>query len=308
MDRVRTVSATSSAKAPRWVAYVLLCLTNLLWAGNWITGRALRTAFAPIELSFWRWLIAALILAPFAIPSLIGKWRVIRARKGLLALLALTGVVLFQVLIYLGLRTTTAVNALLFNSSAPLFILLCSWTMERETAKAKQLLGMLVSLAGIMMIMGRGELASILRFDFHLGDAWILLAMPCWGIYSVLLKRRPPEFNGNELLFVVVAIGVLLMAPVFALNALYSHPQMPTLGEVAGVVYTGLFGSAGAFICWNKAVVRVGANAAGFSMHLLPVFGTVLAIIFLGEDLHLFHIVGIATILIGVYLATRPDY
>lgn len=306
MDRVTAGPEASGAKSPLWIAYGLLCLTNLFWAGNWITGRALRTAFEPIELTFWRWLIAALILAPFALPTLAGKWRVIRARAGLLALLALTGVILFQILVYLGLRTTTAVNALLFNSSSPLFMLICSWVMERETAKGRQLFGMLVSLAGIMIIMGRGELADILQFDFHLGDAWILLAMPCWGIYSVLLKRRPPEFNGNELLFVVVVIGVLLMAPAFALNALYSHPQMPTPGEVAGIVYTGLFGSAGAFICWNKAVVRVGANVAGFSMHLLPVFGTVLAIIFLGEELHWFHIVGIATILLGVFVATRP--
>lgn len=305
MDRVRAAAAPAVAKTPLWIAYVLLGLTNLFWAGNWVTGRALRAAFEPIELSFWRWLIAALLLAPFALPSLRGKWRIVRDRVGFFALLALTGVVLFQILVYLGLRTTTAVNALLFNSSAPLFIMLCSWAMERELAKGRQVFGLLVSLSGIMVIMGRGELANVLQFAFHLGDAWILLAMPCWGIYAVLLKRRPPDINGTELMFVLAAIGVLLMAPAFAVDMLYAHPQMPTAGAVAGVLYTGLFGSAGAFMCWNKASVRVGANVAGFSMHLLPVFGTILAITFLGEELHLFHVAGIATILVGVFLATR---
>jgi drug/metabolite transporter (DMT)-like permease len=127
------------------LAFALLALANLLWAGNWVTGRALREAFDPITLNFWRWLIAALVLAPFAIHEIARKRDTIRRHAGLLALLAFTGVAVFQSLVYLGLRTTTTINAVLLNSSAPLFMLLCSWIIERESATRRQVAGMLVS-------------------------------------------------------------------------------------------------------------------------------------------------------------------
>jgi len=289
----------------RAFAFSLPALSNLLWAGNWVTGRALRDTFDPITLNFWRWFIAALILAPFALPGLAGRRHAIRRHAGLLALLALTGVVLFQSLVYLGLSMTTAINAVLLNSSLPLFMLLCSWAIERESATPRQIAGMLVSLAGILVILSRGELGRLLQLEFHAGDAWILLAMPIWGIYSVLLKRRPPELGGVDFLFVISVAGVMLLAPAFALQVLRAPPRWPTTAETAGVLYVALAALVGAFICWNRGVAIVGANAAGFTMHLLPAFGTLLAILFLGEAFHAFHAAGIATILLGVLVATR---
>jgi drug/metabolite transporter (DMT)-like permease len=295
----------SAATPTRLLACAFLALAKLLWAGNWVPGRALRDAFDPITLNFWRWLIAVLALAPFAWHELAGKRDTIRRHAGLLALLALTGVVVFQSLVYLGLRTTTAINAVLLNSSVPLFMLLCSWVMERERATRGQIVGMLVSLLGILVIVSQGELVRLLHLEFHAGDAWILLAMPVWGIYSVLLKRRPPELGGVGLLFVIAVFGLAMLTPAFALQALNAPPRWPTAGELAGVLYIGLAASAGAFMCWNRGVAVLGANTAGFTLHLLPAFGTVLAIVFLGEAFHVFHAAGIAIILVGVVLAAR---
>jgi drug/metabolite transporter (DMT)-like permease len=129
--------------------------------------------------------------------------------------------------------------------------------------------------------------------------------MPVWGIYSVLLKRRPPELGGVGLLFVISAVGLALLAPAFALAALHAPPRWPTAAEATGLLYIGLAASVGAFICWNRGVEVVGANTAGFTLHLLPAFGTVLAMAFLGEAFHVFHAAGIAIILVGVVLATR---
>ena len=291
--------------ASRTLAFSLLALANLLWAGNWVTGRALRDAFDPVTLNFWRWLLAALILAPFALPGLAGKGAVLRRHAGMLALLSLTGVVAFQSLVYLGLRTTTAINAVLLNSSAPLFMLLCSWAIERQGASWRQVAGMLVSLAGILVILSRGEPGRLLEFEFQPGDAWILLAMPVWGTYSVLLKRRPAALGGVEFLFVISAAGVLLLAPGFAVQALQAPPRWPGAAQALGVLYVAIAASVFAFVCWNRGVAIVGANAAGFTMHLLPAFGTLLAIAFLGESFGAFHALGIATILAGVILATR---
>lgn len=293
-------------QASRLQAFVLLALANLLWSGNWVTGRALREAFEPVELNFWRWVVATLVLAPFALPRLRGKGALLRRHAGILLLLALTGVAVFQSLVYLGLRTTSAVNAVLLNSSLPMFMLLCSWLIERERASLRQVAGMMLSFCGILVILARGDPASLLQLELHGGDFWILLAMPIWGIYSVLLKRRPADLGGLEFLFVISATGTLMLAPVAAALALQAAPRWPGEAAALGVLYMGIGASVLAFIFWNRGVAVVGANAAGFTIHLLPAFGTVLAILFLGEDFAGFHAAGIATILAGVLLATRP--
>lgn len=285
-------------------AFGLLALGMLCWAGNWIVGRAVRDSFDPITLNFWRWVVAAAALAPFALPQLAGKREAIRRHAGLLAVLALAGVALFQALIYHGLRSTTAVNGVLLNSSAPLFILLCAWGLDRRRATLRQVAGMLISFAGIVVILTRGHLARLADLEFQSGDAWILAAMPVWGVYSVLLKRLPAELAGTALLFVLSAIGVAMLAPLAALEALRSPPRWPTAEEAGAVLYVGLAASVIGFICWNRGVAVVGANAAGFMLHLLPAFATVLAILLLGEAFRAFHAAGVATIVAGVVLAT----
>jgi drug/metabolite transporter (DMT)-like permease len=290
--------------SPRLSAFLLLALANLLWSGNWIAGRALRDSFDPISLNFWRWTIATLAMAPFALPALRGKGALLRQHAGILLILAFTGIAVFQSLVYLGLRSTTAVNAVLINSSIPLFMLLCSWVIEREHAAPRQIAGMLVSLAGILVILSRGSPGALLELEVHAGDAWILLAMPVWGIYSVLLKRRPAELGGLPFLFVISLAGVVMLLPFTCLATAQRPLALPTAAEALGVLYMGLMASVVAFIGWNRGVAAIGANAAGFTIHLLPAFGTMLAIAFLGETFAPFHAAGIATILAGVLLAT----
>ena len=290
--------------SPRLSAFALLALANLLWSGNWIAGRALRDSFDPVSLNFWRWAIATLALAPFALPALRGQGALLRRHAGILLVLSLTGIAVFQSLVYLGLRSTTAVNAVLINSSIPLFILLCSWMIERDRASWRQIAGMLVSLAGILIILSRGSPGALLELEGNAGDAWILLAMPVWGIYSVLLKRRPPELGGLPFLFVISLAGVLMLAPAVMIAAWQAPPRWPAAQETLAVLYIGLGASVLAFIFWNRGVAAVGANAAGFTIHLLPAFGTLLAILFLGETFAPFHAAGIVTILAGVLLAT----
>jgi drug/metabolite transporter (DMT)-like permease len=285
----------------RGFALLLLAASMLFWAGNWVLGRALREAMEPFTLNFVRWALATLILAPFALPQLRAQLPVIRRHWGILLLLAATGVSLFHALVYLGLKSTTTVNAILLNSSLPLFILACAWGLERERASPRQLAGMLLSLAGIVVILSRGDAASLARLEVHAGDLWILLAMPVWGVYSVLLKRRPPQLGGVAFLFLISALGTLLLVPA----AVMSPPRWPGTEAALGVLYIAVFASIVAFMCWNRGVAIVGASVAGFTLHLLPLFGTALAIAFLGETFQLFHAVGFATILAGVVVATR---
>ena len=224
----------------RLSAFLLLAAANLFWSGNWIAGRALRDSFDPVTLNFWRWVVATLVLAPFALPGLRGHWGEVRHHAGILLLLSFTGVALFHSLVYFGLRTTAAVNAVLLNSSLPMFMLLCSWAIERERASRRQILGMLVSLAGILVILCRGDPRALLQLELNSGDAWILLAMPVWGVYSVLLKRRPLQLGGLELLFVISLAGVLLLSPAAILFAMHAPIRWPSATESLGVLYMGI--------------------------------------------------------------------
>jgi len=288
-------------------AFALLALAMLFWAGNWVIGRALREAFDPVALNFWRWAIPVALLAPFALPALRGKADVIRRHAGYLMLLGLTGMALFHCLVYLGLRTTTAVNGVLLNASGPLFILLAAWAMEGEKANLRQVGGMLLSVLGILVILSRGDPGALARLELRIGDLWVLLAMPAWGVYSVLLRHRPPELGDVALLFATACAAVLLLSPVYAIDLWLSPPRIPSLPEAAGVLYVALFASIASYLCWNRGVAAVGASAAGFSLYLLPVFGTLLGIATLGESFRAFHAAGIATILAGVVIATRAS-
>lgn len=289
----------------RAVAFALLALASLLWSGNWILGRALREAFDPVSLNFWRWLVAVLAIAPFALGEAWKKRALVRRHAGLLLLLALSGVAAFQTLVYLGLESTTAINAVLINAAGPLFMVACSWLLDRHRTTVKQVAGMLISLAGIIVIVCQGDAGRLLTLEFHRGDGWILLAMPLWGLYSVLLKRCPRELGGLAFIFVVGALGVAMLAPFFAVEALRAPVGWPAPAHVASILYVALAASVAAFLCWNRGVAIVGANAAGFTLPLLPAFGTLLAMVFLGETFRLYHAAGISTILAGVILATR---
>lgn len=284
--------------------YLLLSLAALFWAGNWVVGRAVREAMPPLALNFWRWLVAALLLAPVALPRLAGKGAALRRHRLLLFLLGFTGVALFQALIYTGLRYTASVNGVLMNSASPLFIILVAWLLDRERVTPRQLLGVGVSFLGILVIMNRGDVAGLRHFRFNPGDLVVLLGMPVWGVYSVLVRRRPAEIDALALVFVIAVIGVAIMAPLYAVeSAFFAVPRLGW-GSAGAVLYIACFASIGAYLCWNRGVELVGPNRAGFTIHLLPAFATVLAVLTLGESVHLFHLVGIATILAGVGLAT----
>ncbi|MGH7013105.1 MAG: DMT family transporter [Stellaceae bacterium] len=284
--------------------YLLLTLCNLFWSGNWVLGRAAHDVVPPVALTFGRWTISAICLAPLAIPRLKGKGPVLRQHWLLIATLGFLGLGFFQIAIYTGLRYTTAINAVLMNSAAPLYIIAISWLLDGETVTPRQLLGMVLSFCGIIVIITRGRFEQLLHLQFNIGDLIILLTMPTWGLYCVLLRRAPKSLDTLGFLFAINIAGLVMTAPALAVEAIFIRLPQPTPLAGFAVLYTGVFASFLAYICWNKGVEMVGANRAGFTSHLLPAFATVLAVFTLGEELHVYHVVGIAIVLFGVWLAT----
>jgi drug/metabolite transporter (DMT)-like permease len=284
--------------------YALLSLCMLFWAGNWVIGRALRETMPPLAMTFWRWTVAALVLAPFALPRLKGKASALRRSWPVLLVLTMTGGAFYQAAAYFGLRHTETVNAVLLNAVSPLFIILAAWCFDGERASLRQLWGVALSCLGVLIILARGDIGRLMALRFSIGDLAILVMMPLWAVYTVMLRRRPAEVDSVALIFIIAAVGVPLLAPAYLFESLYIQAPPLTWSTIAAPLYTGCFASAAAYWCWNRGAELVGPNRAGFTTYLMPVFTTVLAVLLLDEQVHAFHVIGIITILFGVWLST----
>ena len=285
--------------------YLLLTLTSLFWAANWVVGRAMRNDMPPIAMGFWRWTIALLILLPFAAPELRRKWPVVRANCLTLTLLGLLGTVAFNTLIYVGLQYTAATNGVLFNSISPILIILLSWVVARERISGLQACGVVLSLAGVLAIVARGDVATLAAFHFNRGDLWLITAMFLWAIYTIVLRRRPPELSAMGFLAAMLLLSLPFLLPVYLWEFSERGGFALTPATVAALAYYGTIPSIVAYLFWNRGVAQVGPNKAGLFVHLMPLFGAVLSVIFLGEQLFAYHYAGAALIFTGIYLTTR---
>ena len=284
--------------------YLLLSLSSLFWAGNFIIARAVSGIVPPFGLVFWRWFGAFLILTPFAIKLVRQDWPTLRAHWPVILGLSLVGVASFNALVYLGLQTTTALNALLLQSAMPLLIVGFGWLMFRDAVKPLQGFGIALSLIGAAAIVGRGDLGALLGLGLNVGDVLIFIAVALWSVYSVLLRKRP-KLHPLTFTYATVAVSVVTLAPLYLWESASGAPMRldwPTIGAVA---YVAIFPSILSYTFWNRGVDLIGANRAGLFIHLMPLFGSAMAIAFLGEALRLYHLVGAALILIGLVIASR---
>jgi drug/metabolite transporter (DMT)-like permease len=292
-----------------WSAIALpqfaLIFAMLLWGGNFVAGKAMASDVAPVTISFWRWFLALLVLLPFSLGSLrrhrvllFGHWRLIAATGA-------TGIAGYSLLLYQALTLTTAINTLLFISTAPLLMTLASRWLLRAPGTAWQLLGSLVSSLGAVVVIAHGDAARLATFQFNRGDLWMLAGVLTWVAYSVLLRRRPPALPTLPFFTASVAAGVLFMLPLVCLQFAGGERLELTAPTVAGLLYVALGVSALGYACWTRAVTALGPERAGTFLHLIPVFGTISAIIFLGERLAPYHLIGAALVAGGLWLASH---
>lgn len=287
--------------------YALLTLTVMFWSGNFVIGRGIHAVVPPISLAFWRWAVALALLLPFAMRSMIRQRDLIRQHWKLMCLLAILSVTNFNTFIYLALQSNTVINTVLINSLTPVFIVFVSWIGFREKISVLQGLGGLLSFAGLIWIITRGEPALLFTIRFSRGDFWTLAAALSWAIYSALLRKRPPHLDPIGFLGFIIAVGLVFLVPLYGWELSRGVEFTIDKHTVAAILYMALFASVLAFVFWNKAVTAVGANKAGIFVHLMPVFSITLAFMFLGERLQAFHIPGIALILCGIVLTTTGN-
>ena len=285
--------------------YLLLAFAPLCWAGNMIVGRAVRGEIPPLSLNWWRWSIAALVLAALTWPALARQRRLLLRQWKLVLCLALSGIVGFHSAVYLGLTATTAVNSALIVGMGPVLIVPLARILLGERITALQALGVAVSSLGAVIVILRGDPAVLRGLDLNRGDVWLLSASALWATYSVLLKRKPADLDVMNLTTGVIVTGALLATPLYLWEMSRGLFVPLTAESTAALGYVSLFAGVLAYIAWNRGVNAVGPNKAGLFLHLLPVYGAILAALILGERLQGYHLAGFGLILAGLVLTTR---
>jgi drug/metabolite transporter (DMT)-like permease len=268
-----------------------------------VVARAVHEAMPPIGLAFWRWIGGFVVILGFAWPHLRRDAAALRRGWPCVVLLGGLGIAAFTALVYLGLQSTTAINALLLQSATPLVILLCSFVLFGDRVRPVQLVAIAISLAGVAVIVARGAPAALLALSLNAGDAWVLAGVVCYSLYSALLRLRP-QVHPLSLLAACFGVGSLLLLPFTVAEHWSGAVLHPHLAGLLAIGYLIVFPGCFAYLFYNRGVELAGANRAGQFFHLMPVFGSLLAVLLLGEAFAPYHAVGIALIALGIGLAT----
>jgi drug/metabolite transporter (DMT)-like permease len=298
---------SSAASSGNWLAnqpYLLLSITALCWAGNAIVGRLAAGHIPPVTLSFLRWSFAFLIILPFAWKHLKRDWGAIRARLGTMIFLSVIGISAFNTQQYWALEHTQALNTLLLQSAGPLFVAVWSLILLGVRLTLAQAGGIALSLIGVLVILLHGDLTALTSIEFNKGDIIFTVALAIFGLYSVLSLKRP-QIHGLSFVGFTFGCGAVCLVPLWILE-LFTRPVMQLdAANLLSLFYVAVFPSTLAYLCFNRGVQLIGANRAAPFFHVVPVFGSAMAIVFLGERPQLFHIIGFALVLTGVFVASR---
>jgi len=289
-------------------AYLMLTLCAFFWSGNFIVGKfATLYEVPPLTLNFLRWLIVWIILIPFTFRDILKNIKVIKKNFYPILLMSITSISIFNSVVYYSLNFTQVLNGALMISTIPVLIVFISFIFKTEKINFSQVLGLILSITGVLTIITRLDFAKLIHLDLNKGDLWLLVAMLSWAIYSTMLRTHKTDLKYLSFISVIVSIGLIFLFPQF-LFEINNHQIIRFNFPVFLITsYVVLFAGLGSYILWNKAVVIVGPNKAGIFLHLMPVFSSFMAIFLLNEKLMNFHIIGAIIIIIGIYLSSKKS-
>ena len=286
------------------LAYILLVLTTIFWSGNFIVGKAATIyEIPPFSLNFFRWLFAGIILLPFTFKEIFLKKNYIKENIGLFIILGITSITVFNSIVYYSLYFTQVITGVLMISTIPVWIILISSLLKIEKTNIYQIFGILLSLIGVVAIITKSDLEVIKGLEFNKGDLSIIVAMFSWAIFSTLLKKKKLEVSQITLLQVVIIFGLIFLTPIYIIELLLGNyiildkPFFLTLAYV--VIFPGLL----SFLFWIKGISVIGANRSGIFLHLMPIFGSVFAIIIFKEKIMFYHLIGAIFIIFGIRIS-----
>jgi len=290
-------------------AYIFLLFATLFWSGNFIVGKAASLfEIPPFTLNFYRWLFAWLILAPFTFKEIIEKKKYILDNIKLIIILGITSITLFNSIVYYSLNFTNVISGVLMISTIPVMIIFFSWIFKIEKTNIYQIMGVVFSLLGVMVIITKAKLSLLFNLNFNKGDIWMVTAMFSWAIYSALLKKKKHELSQIALLQTIITMGLIFLLPIYIVEMKMGYLATLNLPFVLTLTYVVLFPGLASFLFWIKGIAIIGANRAGIFLHLMPIFGAVMAMIIFGERFMFYHFLGAIFILSGIFYQIERKY
>ncbi len=287
--------------------YLCAIGATVFWSGNFLVARELNQSVAPVALAFWRWLVAILVLFPFAIRPLIKQWALVKNNLAYLTITAFLGVTMFNTLLYFGGQTTTALNLSLISITTPMFIVIFSWMFYGESLDVKRVLGILLVSTGVVLLIIRGRISSLINLSFTIGDLWMLIAAMLFALYSILLIKKPEELGVWAFQLSTFMLGFLLLLPFYAWEYSVVGPALMDASAIASILYLGIFASLVSYMLWNQSILLIGASKAGMVYYTIPIFSGVLAWYFLGEQIGLLHVATGLLIFSGILMANYEN-
>jgi drug/metabolite transporter (DMT)-like permease len=292
----------------KYLAYTLLVCTALIWSINFIIGKfAYLFEVPPLTLNFFRWTLVWVLLFPFTYKEIFLNIGLIKKNIIYLTILAITSVSAFNSLVYLALNYTQAIDTILMISIIPVFVLFLSSILGVEKFNFFQFFGLIVSFIGVLIIFSNADLSKILNLNFNKGNGWMLLAVFSWALYSSLLKKKKLPFSTLGLVEILASIGLVFLIPQFIGEQIYGKKIKFNKAFFLILTFVTLFASIGAYYSWNKAIELIGPNRASIFLHLMPIFGVILAIVLLKEKFQMYHFIGAGFIVSGIYLSNQKS-
>ena len=287
-------------------AYLYLFLTVTFWAGNFIVGKlASFYNVPPFSLNFYRWFFAWLILAPFTIPEIIEKKEYIFKNYKLFIILGVTSITIFNSIVYYSLNFTQVISGVLMISTIPVMIMLFSSILKIEKTNIFQIIGVIFSFAGVIMIITKADIQILKNLDFNKGDITMVVAMFSWALYSTLLKRQKYEISQISLLQVVITFGLLFLMPIYFIEYQIGSRIILEKPFILILSYVVLFPGLASFLLWIKGISLIGANRSGVFLHLMPILSAIMAMIFFNEKFMFYHMLGACFIITGILLSNK---
>ena len=288
------------------LAYFILILTTIFWSGNFIVGKAASTYdIPPFSLNFYRWFFAGLILFPFTIQELIAKKKYILENIGFFTILGITSITIFNSIVYYSLYYTQVISGILMISTIPVWIIFISSILNIEKTNIFQIIGVIFSLTGVIFIITKADLEIIKNLDFNKGDLSMVVAMFSWAVYSALLKRKKYEISQVTLLQVVIITGLIFLTPIYFIEMYMGNVIVMGIPFVLTLTYVVFFPGLASFLFWIKGISIIGANRAGVFLHLMPIFGAIMAMLIFNERFMFYHIFGAIFIIAGITLSNK---
>ena len=289
-------------------AYIFLILTTLFWSGNFIVGKAASLyEIPPFTLNFYRWTFAWLILAPFTLREIIKKKNYIFENIKLIIILGITSITIFNSIVYYSLNFTQVISGVLMISTIPVMIIAFCWLFKIEKTNIFQILGVIFSLFGVVVIITKADLLVLLNLSFNKGDLWMVVAMFSWAMYSALLRKKKLEISQLSLLQTIISAGLIFLLPAYLIELFLGYRVNIHLPFVLTLTYVVLFPGLASFIFWIKGISIIGSNRAGIFLHLMPIFSTILAILIFDEKFMIYHLIGAILIITGIILSSRKN-